>query len=95
MNRLQSQVDSSSKELLELRHQHGRLRKTHAEKCQELQHWRRKAEAADKEVRQLRGRIDELKGELGRAQDSNDEGQNACRYHIISHQIMYRVQTQY
>lgn len=59
--------------------QHGRLRKSHSEKLEELQHCQRKSESFEKEVRKLRARVDELKSELGRAQDENDEGANAVR----------------
>ncbi len=83
MSRLQTQAESGAKELTELRHQHARLRKTLSERSEELSHWQRKSEAFEKEVRKLRARIDELKQELGRAQDMNDEGQNAIRQACI------------
>lgn len=63
--------------------QHGRLRKSHSEKLEELSHCSRKGEAFEKEVRQLRMRIEELRRELGKAEDSNDESANAIRYFIF------------
>ncbi len=52
----------------------------HAEKLEELLHWQRKSEAFEKEVQKLRARIDELRRDLGKAEDANDESANAIRY---------------
>jgi coiled-coil domain-containing protein 102A len=67
------------RELLELRHGHGRLRKAHSERGEELTHWRRKSETSEKEVKRLRTRIEELKKEMARAEDEMDESANSIR----------------
>ena len=65
---------------MELRHSHSRLRKSLAERSEELSHWQRKSEASDKEVKTLRTRIEELKVELGKAEDGLDDSANTIRY---------------
>ena len=79
MGRLQSQLDVHMKELHEIRLGHSRLRKIHAEKNEELMHFQRRSESSDKEVKVLRARIDELKLQLGRMEDENDEQANTIR----------------
>ncbi|TRY72433.1 hypothetical protein TCAL_08143 [Tigriopus californicus] len=79
LNRLQAQVQSSSHELVELRHAHNRIRKALAEKSEELVHWQRKSDSFEKEVKKLRQRIEELKKELGRAEDELDSEANTIR----------------
>ena len=101
---MRAQTDAASRELLELRHSHGRLRKVtlnvlhgrfraswihlkyvptyvqaHADRGEEMTHWRRKAETSEKEVKRLRARIEELKKELARAEDQMDESANCIR----------------
>jgi len=79
VGRMRAQTDAASRELLELRHSHGRLRKAHADRGEEMTHWRRKAETSEKEVKRLRARIEELKKELARAEDQMDESANCIR----------------
>ena len=51
----------------------------HADRGEELTHWRRKAETSEKEVKRLRARIEELKKDLARAEDQMDESANSIR----------------
>ena len=79
MTRLQTQLDSNSRELLDLRHQHSRLRKSYQEKQEEMNHLQRKSENSDKEIRKLRARVDEVKKELAKSEDENDQNANCIR----------------
>ncbi len=58
-----------SQELGELRHSQGKLKKLMQEKSAELEHTLRRAEQHEAEVKKLRGRVDELKRELAKAED--------------------------
>ena len=51
----------------------------HADRGEEMTHWKRKAETSEKEVKRLRARIEELKKELARAEDQMDESANSIR----------------
>eukprot|EP00095_Tigriopus_kingsejongensis_P007652 maker-scaffold116_size340332-snap-gene-0.28 protein:Tk07652 transcript:maker-scaffold116_size340332-snap-gene-0.28-mRNA-1 annotation:"coiled-coil domain-containing protein 102a" len=77
LSRLQTQVQSSSHEMVELRHAHNRIRKSLAEKSEELVHWQRRSDVFEKEVKKLRLRIEELKKDLGRAEDELDSSGNS------------------
>ena len=79
VTRLQGQAETTAKDLMETRHALGRLRKSYTETVDELSHWQRKSDASDKEVKKLRLRIEELKRELGKAEDELDEGSNSVR----------------
>ncbi|XP_037084804.1 coiled-coil domain-containing protein 102A-like [Pollicipes pollicipes] len=69
---LQSEVFEKSRELSELKHAHSKLKKVLQEKTTELSHAMRRAEQFEAEVRRLRGRVDELKRELGSVEDEVD-----------------------
>ncbi|KAF0310647.1 Coiled-coil domain-containing protein 102A [Amphibalanus amphitrite] len=69
---LQSEVFEKSRELSELKHAHSKLKKVLQEKTTELSHAMRRAEQFEAEVRRLRGRVDELKRELGTVEDEVD-----------------------
>lgn len=56
-------------ELADLRHVHAKLKKQFQEKTAELAHANRRVESHDAEVKKLRLRVDELKKELGQAED--------------------------
>ena len=55
------------------------MRKSHSERTEEMSHWQRKSETSDKEVKRLRMRIEELKKELGKAEDEMDASANTIR----------------
>lgn len=56
-------------ELSDLRHSHSKLKKQHHEKMAELGHTNRRVEQLEVEVKKLRLRVEELKKELGQAED--------------------------
>ena len=101
VSRLQGQAEASTKGLLETRHALGRLRKSYTETVDELSHWQRKCDASDKEVKKLRLRIEELKRDLGKAEDELDEGANSVRRlqrtneELISQMEGYQVQIEH
>lgn len=56
-------------ELADLRHVHAKLKKQFQEKTVELAHANRRVESHEAEVKKLRLRVEELKKELGQAED--------------------------
>ncbi|KAM4592323.1 coiled-coil domain-containing protein 102A [Odontesthes bonariensis] len=76
---IQSELFERNKELADLRHVHGKLKKQFQEKTTELAHANRRVESHDAEVKKLRLRVDELKKELGQAEDELDESHNQTR----------------
>ncbi|XP_059613909.1 coiled-coil domain-containing protein 102A isoform X2 [Phlebotomus argentipes] len=61
---LQQELAEKNKEISELRHSHGKLKKLLAESNTELGHAGRRAEQYEGEVKRLRARVEELKREL-------------------------------
>ncbi len=76
---VQASLDEKTKELLEVRHAHNKLKKALQDKSVELSHGLRRAEHSEAEVRRLRARIDELKREVAGAQDELDASTNTVR----------------
>lgn len=72
---LTQELSSSSQELADLRHVHTKLKKQFQEKTTELAHANRRVESHDAEVKKLRLRVEELKKELGQAEDEVGEPQ--------------------
>lgn len=60
---------SCLQELADLRHVHAKLKKQFQEKTAELAHANRRVESHEAEVKKLRLRVEELKKELGQAED--------------------------
>ena len=60
---------SPRQELADLRHVHAKLKKQYQEKMAELAHANRRVEGHEGEVKKLRMRVEELKKELGQAED--------------------------
>lgn len=56
-------------ELADLRHIHAKLKKQFQEKTAELAHANRRVDSHEAEVKKLRLRVEELKKELGQAED--------------------------
>jgi len=56
-------------ELADLRHVHSKVKKQYQEKMAELAHANRRVEQHETEVKKLRLRVEELKKELGQAED--------------------------
>lgn len=56
-------------ELADLRHVHTKVKKQYQEKTAELAHANRRVEQHEAEVKKLRLRVEELKKELGQAED--------------------------
>lgn len=79
VSRLQAELDQNKHDLSDLKHSHSKLRKVLNEKSDELTHWQRKGDTSDKEVKALRFRIEQLKVELGEAQDEIDNSANTIR----------------
>lgn len=59
----------SFQELADLRHVQAKLKKQFQEKTTELAHANRRVEGHEAEVKKLRLRVEELKKELGQAED--------------------------
>lgn len=76
---LQAELQHRTKELLDLKHAHSKLKKVLQEKSTELSHALRRSEQYEAEVKKLRGRIDELKKELATAEDEADTATNSIR----------------
>ncbi|XP_071785349.1 coiled-coil domain-containing protein 102A-like [Asterias amurensis] len=76
---LEVELQGKNKELSELRHSQGKLKKLMQEKSAELEHTLRRAEQHEAEVKKLRGRVDELKRELAKAEDEVDQQSNMVR----------------
>ncbi|XP_043998748.1 coiled-coil domain-containing protein 102A isoform X3 [Gambusia affinis] len=66
---IQSELFERNKELADLRHVHAKLKKQFQERTAELAHANRRVESHDAEVKKLRLRVEELKKELGQAED--------------------------
>nr|DBA16677.1 TPA: hypothetical protein GDO54_002224 [Pyxicephalus adspersus] len=69
---IQSELFEKNKELSDLRHNHAKLKKQHHEKTAELAHANRRVEQLEVEVKKLRLRVEELKKELGQAEDQQN-----------------------
>lgn len=76
---LQQELSEKTKELTELKHSHGKLKKVLQDKMTELAHAVRRAEQYETEVKRLRGRVEELKRELAVAEDEVDSATNNIR----------------
>ncbi|XP_076064197.1 coiled-coil domain-containing protein 102A-like isoform X2 [Oratosquilla oratoria] len=76
---LKQELADKNKELAELKHAHGKLKKVLADKSVELQHCTRRADQYEAEVKRLRARVDELKKELAAAEDEVDSATNNIR----------------
>nr|XP_010965591.1 PREDICTED: LOW QUALITY PROTEIN: coiled-coil domain-containing protein 102A [Camelus bactrianus] len=75
----QSALFEKNKELADLKHVHGKLKKQFQEKVAELAHANRRVEQHEAEVKKLRLRVEELKKELAQAEDELDEAHNQAR----------------
>ncbi|XP_054627558.1 coiled-coil domain-containing protein 102A isoform X2 [Dunckerocampus dactyliophorus] len=76
---MQIELFEKNKELADLRHIHAKLKKQFQEKTAELAHANRRVESHEAEVKKLRLRVEELKKELGQAEDELDESHNLAR----------------
>ncbi|KAM5125317.1 coiled-coil domain-containing protein 102A-like [Mantella aurantiaca] len=76
---IQSELFQKNKELSDLRHCHGKMKKQYQEKTAELSHNIRRIEHLEGEVRRLRIRVQELKRDLSQEEDQLDEAQNQIR----------------
>ncbi|EHB00660.1 Coiled-coil domain-containing protein 102A [Heterocephalus glaber] len=65
----QAALFEKNKELADLKHVHGKLKKQFQEKVAELAHTNRRVEQHEAEVKKLRLRVEELKKELAQAED--------------------------
>ena len=74
-----AELDQNKKDLADLKHVNNKLKKSVNDKGEELLHWQRKGDNSDKEIRSLRLRIEQLKQELGDAQDDIDTSSTAIR----------------
>lgn len=75
----QAALFEKNKELADLKHVHGKLKKQLQEKVAELAHANRRVEQHEAEVKKLRLRVEELKKELAQAEDELDEAHNQAR----------------
>uniref|UniRef100_A0A8D2DLN7 Coiled-coil domain containing 102A n=1 Tax=Sciurus vulgaris TaxID=55149 RepID=A0A8D2DLN7_SCIVU len=75
----QAALFEKNKELADLKHVHGKLKKQLQEKVAELAHASRRVEQHEAEVKKLRLRVEELKKELAQAEDELDEAHNQAR----------------
>ncbi|XP_069848481.1 coiled-coil domain-containing protein 102A [Dipodomys merriami] len=75
----QAALFEKNKELADLKHVHGKLKKQVQEKVAELTHANRRVEQHEAEVKKLRLRVEELKKELAQAEDELDEAHNQAR----------------
>uniref|UniRef100_A0A8C7E069 Coiled-coil domain containing 102A n=1 Tax=Oncorhynchus kisutch TaxID=8019 RepID=A0A8C7E069_ONCKI len=66
---IQTELFERSKELADMRHIHSKVKKQYQDKMAELAHANRKVEQHETEVKKLRLRVEELKKELGQAED--------------------------
>ncbi|KAM6976654.1 coiled-coil domain-containing protein 102A [Aplochiton taeniatus] len=76
---IQTELFDRNKELADMRHVHAKLKKQYQEKMAELVHANRRVESHVGEVKKLRLRVEELKKELGQAEDELDESHNQSR----------------
>lgn len=72
LTKIQSDLEKCKNEAADMKHLNSKLKKSLSDKNDELQHLQRRGENSDKEVRSLRLRIEQLKQELGEAQDDID-----------------------
>ena len=72
LSKLQNELEKQQNEGMELKHTNSKLKQVLSENNEELKHWQRKSNGSSEEVRGLRGRIEQLKQELGQAQDDFD-----------------------
>ena len=79
ITKLHADLEKIKTELADVRHINAKLKKNLNDKSEELHHWQRKGDNSDKEVRSLRLRIEQLKQELGEAQDDIDSSATANR----------------
>lgn len=75
----QAALFEKNKELADLKHVHGKLKKQLQEKVAELAHANRRVEQHEAEVKKLRLRVEELKKELAQAEDELDDAHNQAR----------------
>lgn len=76
---LQQELSERNKELSDLKHSHGKLKKVLQDKMTESAHALRRAEQYETEVKRLRVRVEELKRELAMAEDDVDSASNNIR----------------
>ncbi|KAK7115020.1 coiled-coil domain-containing protein 102A-like [Littorina saxatilis] len=76
---LQFDLAEKNKELTDMRHNHGKVRKTLNERVTELEHTKRRADQYEAEVKKLRGRVEELRKDLATAEDEVDTQTNSVR----------------
>ncbi|XP_023216758.1 coiled-coil domain-containing protein 102A-like isoform X3 [Centruroides sculpturatus] len=76
---LQMELHEKNKELADLKHAHGKIKKVLQDKSTELAHALRRSEQYEAEVKKLRGRIEELKKDLATAEDEVDSATNNIR----------------
>lgn len=79
MKSMQEELNDKMKELSDLRHAYGKVKKTLQDKTAELEHARSRSEQYELEVKKLRGRIEELKRDLAAAEDEVDQQTNQVR----------------
>ncbi|KFV05039.1 Coiled-coil domain-containing protein 102A, partial [Tauraco erythrolophus] len=76
---IQAELFEKNKELADLKHIHGKLKKQYQEKMAELAHANRRVEQHEGEVKKLRLRVEELKKELAQAEDELNEAHTQTR----------------
>ncbi|KAL3285072.1 hypothetical protein HHI36_019196 [Cryptolaemus montrouzieri] len=76
---LQQELLDKNKEIADLRHSQGKLKKLVQDKVGELAHASRRAEQYEAEVKKLRSRVEELKKDLAIAEDELDTASNNVR----------------
>lgn len=79
MKSMQEELSDKMKELSDLRHAYGKVKKTLQDKTAELEHARSRSEQYELEVKKLRGRIEELKRDLASAEDEVDQQADKVR----------------
>ncbi len=70
-------------ELADLRHVHSKVKKQYQEKMAELAHANRRVEQHETEVKKLRLRVEELKKELGQAEDEVNRSIHSKLYSLL------------
>ena len=65
-------------DLVDLKHNHSKVKKALQEKTTECEHAQRRAEQYELEVKKLRGRIDDLKRDLANAEDEASSVSTFC-----------------
>lgn len=76
-----------AQELADLRHIHTKLKKQFQERTAELAHANRRVESHETEVKKLRLRVEELKKELGQAED--EVGKCMLYFTIMCFKLIY------